>query len=160
MMDQLDFHLLRILQEDGRITISNLSKQLALSRPSVTERLNRLREKGIIEGFTARVCPRSVGRNIVVFIQLSNFKTASGAEFEKKIMNDPDIIEIHRLTGPVSYLLKAALPGMEQLNDIIERLNPYGNVNTSIVLSSPMPSNPISPVEKDISIDYQTGTKN
>ena len=80
-MDQLDVRLLAILQKDGRITISDLSKQLALSRPSVTERLNRLREKGVIEGFSARVCPRSVGRHIIVFIQLSDFKTASYAEF-------------------------------------------------------------------------------
>jgi len=149
-MDQLDFRLLSILQKDGRITISDLSKQLALSRPSVTERLNRLREKGIIEGFSARVCPRSVGRNIVVFIQLSDFKTASYAEFEKKILDDPDIIEIHRLTGPVSYLLKAAVPGMEQLNQIIEKLNPYGNVNTSIVLSSPLSFSPITPVQDEL----------
>ena len=147
-MDQLDYRLLALLQKDGRMTISDLSKQLALSRPSVTERLNRLREKGVIEGFSARICPRSVGRDIIVFIQLSDFKTASYAEFEKKIMEDPDLIEIHRLTGAVSYLLKAAVPGMDHLNRLIERLNPYGNVNTSIVLSSPLSFSPITPVHE------------
>ena len=147
-MDQLDYRLLALLQKDGRMTISDLSKQLALSRPSVTERLNRLREKGVIEGFSARICPRSVGRDIIVFIQLSDFKTASYAEFEKKIMEDPDLIEIHRLTGAVSYLLKAAVPGMDHLNRLIERLNPYGNVNTSIVLSSPLSFSPITPVQE------------
>ena len=149
-MDQLDYRLLELLQKDGRMTISDLSKQLALSRPSVTERLNRLRDKGVIEGFSARICPRSIGRDIIVFIQLSDFKTASYADFEKKIMEDPDIIEIHRLTGAVSYLLKAAVPGMDHLNRLIERLNPFGNVNTSIVLSSPLSFSPIPPVHDQV----------
>jgi Lrp/AsnC family leucine-responsive transcriptional regulator len=129
-MDQLDIRLLELLQTDGRMTISELSKNLSLSRPSVTERLNRLQEKGIIEGFSARVCPKAIGRDVIVFIQLSELKTSSYTEFEKWIMQDSDIIECHRLTGATSYL---------------DRLTPYGNVNTSIVLSSPVSFRCITP---------------
>ncbi|MBZ5752068.1 Lrp/AsnC family transcriptional regulator [Metabacillus rhizolycopersici] len=144
-MDQLDIRLLELLQTDGRMTISELSKNLSLSRPSVTERLNRLQEKGIIEGFSARVCPKAIGRDVIVFIQLSELKTSSYTEFEKWIMQDSDIIECHRLTGATSYLLKAAVTGMEHLSKLIDRLTPYGNVNTSIVLSSPVSFRCITP---------------
>jgi Lrp/AsnC family leucine-responsive transcriptional regulator len=144
-MDQLDIRLLELLQVDGRMTISELSKNLSLSRPSVTERLNRLQEKGVIEGFSARVCPKAIGRDVIVFIQLSELKTSSYTEFEKWIMQDPDIIECHRLTGAVSYLLKAAVTGMDHLSKLIDRLTPYGNVNTSIVLSSPVSFRCITP---------------
>jgi len=144
-MDKLDIRLLELLQLDGRISITELSKQLALSRPSVTERLNRLQENGTIEGFSARVSPAAIGRNVLVFIQLSELRIHSYSEFEKSIMQDPDIIECHRLTGAVSYLLKAAVSGMDNLSKLIDRLLHYGNVNTSIVLSSPVPFRCITP---------------
>ncbi|GGJ16153.1 hypothetical protein GCM10008022_26720 [Paenibacillus hunanensis] len=71
-MDTIDAKLLNLLQHDARMTISELSKQLALSRPSVTERLHRLQEKGIIEGFTAIVSPAAVGRSMLLMIQISD----------------------------------------------------------------------------------------
>lgn len=144
-MDQLDIRLLEILQMDGRISISDLSKKLSLSRPSITERLKRLQEKGIIEGFNARVSPKAIGLDVIVYIQVSEIKLFSYIEFEKWIMGDPDIFECHRLTGSVSYLLKAAVTGMEHLSKLIDRLTPYGNLNTSIVLSSPVSFRCITP---------------
>jgi len=144
-MDQIDIHLLELLQYDARLSISELSKQLSLSRPSVSERLKRLQEKGIIEGFTARINPYSVGRKILVFIQLSDLRIQSYTEFERRILEDPAYIECHRLTGSVGYLLKAAVPTMDQLTNLIDSLLPFGSVNTSIVLSSPVPFKSIVP---------------
>ncbi|MDQ0198306.1 Lrp/AsnC family transcriptional regulator [Neobacillus ginsengisoli] len=150
-MDQLDIRLLEILQMDGRISISELSKKLSLSRPSITERLKRLQEKEIIEGFNARVSPKAIGLDVIVYIQVSEIKLFSYIEFEKWIMGDPDIVECHRLTGSVSYLLKAAVTGMDHLSKLIDRLTPYGNLNTSIVLSSPVSFRCITPpsIEKE-----------
>lgn len=144
-MDQLDIRLLELLQMDGRMTLSELSKKLSLSRPSITERLKRLQDREIIEGFSARVSLEAIGRDVIVYIQVSELKLLSYTEFEKRIIDDPDIIECHRLTGSVSYLLKAAVTGMDHLSRLIDRLTPYGNVNTSIVLSSPVSFRCITP---------------
>ncbi|MGG3883395.1 Lrp/AsnC family transcriptional regulator [Brevibacillus panacihumi] len=144
-MDQTDIRLLELLQLEGRISISDLSKKLSLSRPSISERLNRLEEKGVIEGFSARVSPKAIGRDVLVFIQLSQLRIHSYSDFEKSIQENPDIIECHRLTGEVSYLLKAAVTGMEHLSQLIDSLLPYGNVNTSLVLSSPVSFRCITP---------------
>jgi Lrp/AsnC family leucine-responsive transcriptional regulator len=144
-MDQLDIQLLKLVQLDGRLTISELSKKLALSRPSVTERLRRLEDKGIIEGFSARLSPSAVGRTVLAFMQLSDIKIPY-VKFEQMIKEDPDILECHRVSGTVSYLLKAAVPGVEGLTNLVDRLIPCGNVNTSIVLSSPLPYRIINPI--------------
>lgn len=144
-MDQLDIRLLELLQMDGRMTLSELSKKTSLSRPSITERLKRLQDKKIIEGFSARVSLKEIGRNVIVYIQISELKVSSYTEFEKLIMDDPSIIECHRLTGSVSYLLKAAVTGMDHLSKLIDKLIPYGNLNTSIVLSSPISFRCITP---------------
>lgn len=136
-MDALDIRLLKLLQEDGRMTVSQLSQELALSRPSVSERLHRLQEQGIIAGFTARVAPAAVGRTILLFIQVSQLRM-NPHEFEKFIEDQPYILECHRVTGTVSYFIKAAVANMNSLQQLVDRLIALGTVNTSIVLSSPI----------------------
>ncbi|KOO42978.1 Lrp/AsnC family transcriptional regulator [Priestia koreensis] len=137
-MDRIDIDLLELLQVNSRMTVSELSKKLALSRPSVTERLHRLQEKGIIEEFTARVSPAAIGRETLLIIQVTELKV-SHHEFENTMMQDLDIIECHRVTGEVSYVMKAAVTGMGGLRVLVDRLIPYGNINTSIILTSPVP---------------------
>lgn len=143
-MDKLDTKILDFLQEDGRLSISDLSKKLALSRPSVTERLHRLQEKGVIEGFSARVSLPGVGREILLIIQVSGLKV-SPHEFESLVKQKNDIIECHRVTGDVSYFLKAAVSNMDRMRLLIDSLMPYGTINTSTVLASPVSYRKVSP---------------
>lgn len=147
-MDQLDIKLLELLQKNARITISDLSAELSLSRPSITERLHRLQEKGIIEEYSARVSLSAVGREILLIIQVSGLKV-SLQEFEDFIKREEEIIECHRVTGEVSYFLKAAVSNMNSMRLLIDRLIPYGNINTSTVLSSPVPYRYILPIGKE-----------
>lgn len=148
-MDKLDIDLLKILQENARITISELSKKIALSRPSITERIIRLQEKGIIEGFTARVSLPAIGRGTILFIQLSSLKVSNN-EFEQMVMKDGDVLECHRVTGSNSYFIKAAVRDMSSMKSLIDRLMPYGDINTSIVLESPVPYRHLVPEINDL----------
>ncbi|MBW8351264.1 Lrp/AsnC family transcriptional regulator [Bacillus sp. IITD106] len=143
-MDQIDIDMIRLLQEDGRISISELSKKLALSRPSVSERLKRLQEKGIIEGFFALVPPAAVGKKLLVMIEFSELRV-SLEEFERMIANEPDVIECHRATGHVHYYIKAALNGTDELTRLIENFIPFGSTRTSILLGSPIDRRVILP---------------
>lgn len=130
------------------MTVSELSKRLALSRPSISERLLRLQERGIILGFSARVSPAGIGRNTLLMIQISDLKV-SPHEFERFVVKDLDIIECHRVTGTIGYFIKAAVNGMDGLRLLVGRLMPYGTMNTSVVLASPVAYRPILPVEPD-----------
>lgn len=148
-MDELDIVLLKLLQENSRITISELSKKIALSRPSITERILRLQEKGIIEEFTVRVSLAAVDRGTILFIQLSSLKVPN-SEFEKMIIKDDDVLDCHRVTGNTSYFIKAAVKDMSSMKLLIDRLMPYGDINTSIVLESPVPYRHIVPKINDL----------
>ena len=151
-MDALDVRLLKLLQEDGRMTVSQLSEILRLSRPSVSERLGRLRDRGIIAGFCARVPPAGVGRSMLLFIQVSQLRV-NHLDFEKHIRSQPYILECHRVTGTVSYMLKAAVSGMESLQTLVDQLTPFGTINSSIVLSSPVDFRPILPETEECGAD-------
>ena len=143
-MDLIDQKIIALIQEDARITVSELSKLLALSRPSTAERLVRLQERGIIEAFTARISLPAIGREIMLIIQVSTLKVPI-QEFEAMIQQEQAIIECHRVTGEVSYFLKAAVSDMNGMTMLIDRLIPFGNINTSTVLTSPVPYRVISP---------------
>jgi Lrp/AsnC family transcriptional regulator, leucine-responsive regulatory protein len=116
----------------------NYQKKIALSRPSITERILRLQEKGIIEEFTARISLPAINRATILFIQLSSLKVSNN-EFEQMIKEDDDVLECHRVTGSTSYFIKAAVKDMSNMKLLIDRLMPYGDINTTIVLESPVP---------------------
>jgi Lrp/AsnC family leucine-responsive transcriptional regulator len=144
-MDKIDTQIIKLLQENGRMTWSQLSRELHLSRPSVKERFQRLKEKGVITGFTANVPHYAVNKNLLVFI-LIDLKIPY-KEFEAKIANTHAIIECHKVTGSASYILKAALSSREKLSELIDFLIPCGKVNTFLVLSSPITNKPMLPEE-------------
>lgn len=146
-MDNIDIKMLELLQKNSRMTISDLSSELALSRPSISERLQRLQEKGIIEEFTTRVSLAGVGREILLLVLVSGLKVSVN-EFEEMIKNEEEVIECHRVTGEVSYMIKAAVPDIKSMRLLIDRLIPYGQINTSTVLDSPVPYRYLLPLEK------------
>ncbi len=146
-MDLIDRKLIELIQKNARMTISELSNELALSRPSVTERLHRLQEKGVIKEYTARISLSAVGREILLIIQVSGLKVSLN-DFEEMIKQEQEVIECHRVTGEVSYIIKAAVSNMNSMRLLIDRLIPYGNINTSTVLTSPVPYRYILPIER------------
>ncbi|SDW85437.1 transcriptional regulator, AsnC family [Marinococcus luteus] len=147
-MDHIDIEMLEILQEDGRISVSDLSKKLNLSRPSVSERMTRLQERGIIDHFSAVISPEAVGRDTLLMIQVSELKDTI-SRFEKMIAEDTRVLECHRVTGEVSYFIKAAVQGMDSLRELVDTLISYGNINTSIVLKSPVERRKILPENRE-----------
>ena len=150
LVDDLDIQMIQYLQQDGRMTISQLSQALALSRPSVSERLHRLCDQGVIEGFNARISLPAIGRSMLVVVQISQLHTGPD-EFETMIANHPEILECHRVTGSVSYFLKAAVADMTSLKKLVDQLIPFGTINTSLVLSSPVSYRPVVPEKTESS---------
>ncbi|QUH27148.1 Lrp/AsnC family transcriptional regulator [Serpentinicella alkaliphila] len=144
-MDKLDVNLLELLQKNSRMTVSDLSKKLSLSRPSVAERMIRLQEKGVIEEFTTRVSLDAIGRGSILFIQLSSLKVSPHV-IDQMIIDDKDIIECHRVTGHIDYFIKAAVSNIEGMKKLIDRFIPCGVVTTSIVISSPVPYRHVLPL--------------
>lgn len=127
------------------MTVSELSKRLSLSRPSVSERIARLQERGIITGFSAIVSAPAVGRSVQVIIQVSELKISPIA-FERRIAEYDEILECHRVTGAVAFIIKAAVTDMHALNRLVERLLPCGMLNTSVILSSPVAGRAVLPL--------------
>lgn len=151
-MDNIDRKIIELLQEDGRMTIIELSKQLNLSRPSVNERIRKLEDNGVIEGFTARISSEAIGKNLSAFIQICNIKL-SCTGFLDMLKNETDITECHKVTGATSYMVKVDVVSKKDLENLVDRLSQHAHLNVSLILSSPIINKPVLPAETDLNLE-------
>ncbi len=137
-LDPTDIALIEVLQDDGRISVSELGRKVRLSQPATSERLKRLEERGIITGYRAVIDPVSVGLGMMAVIRLRTTH-----EHIKTCLNQfsemPQILEVLRLTGEDCFHLKVIVPSPADLENIVDTIARYGSVTTAIVLRSEQP---------------------
>ncbi|HNP87105.1 MAG: Lrp/AsnC family transcriptional regulator [Chloroflexi bacterium SZAS-1] len=137
LLDDINWKLLRLLQANARSSFSDLGRAVGLSAPAVAERVRRLEEAGVIDGYYAAVNPAKVGLPLLAFMRLAEVGDR-GERVAALARNLPEVLECHRVTGSDSFLLKIMAISIAHLEALIDRFNPYGQVTTSIVLSSPV----------------------
>ncbi|MDI1464342.1 Lrp/AsnC family transcriptional regulator [Catellatospora sp. KI3] len=144
-MDDMDWALLRELQDDARLSFSELSRRVHLSPPAVAERVRRLEESGVITGYHAQIDLSAVGRPVVALIQMSCYGPGCILR-DPTVSQWPEILEIHRITGDACSILKVAAPSMEAFEAVIDRLARHGRPSSTMVLSTPLSRRPITPM--------------
>lgn len=136
-MDQTDYKIISTMQQDGRISMKELGKIVALSPPAVAERVSRLEDSGVIERYKAVINNDKVGKPICVFINAS-IKPEKQEAFLEFAKSSEEIIECHHVTGPYSMIMKAYLREMSHLEELVGKIQFYGNTETYIIMSSPI----------------------
>jgi Lrp/AsnC family leucine-responsive transcriptional regulator len=137
LLDEIGWHILSELQANARISFSELGRRVGLSIPAVTERVRRMEDAGIITGYHADVDPAKVGLPIMAFIRMSISGDVS-VKLAALLREMIEVDECHRGTGGDSFILKVRVASIRHLEDVIERLLPFGTTTTSVVLSSPV----------------------
>jgi Lrp/AsnC family leucine-responsive transcriptional regulator len=138
VLDDTDRCIVAEVQAEGRLTMAELGRRVGLSAPAVSERLQRLEQRGVIRGYHADVDPRALGLSLGAVIrirpapgQLQNVAHAAVAT--------PEVIECTRITGEDCYIMRANVRDVEHLEQVIDRFTVLGQTTTSIVQSSPVP---------------------
>jgi len=137
MIDDIDRKILNELQSDARISYAELGRRVGLTTPAVIERVRKLEDSGIVTGYRAEIDTGKVGLPITAFIRMS----ISGVDYSHIIEvaeESSEVLECHRGTGGDSFIMKVAVSSVEHLQEVIDRLTPYGITTTTIVLSSPV----------------------
>lgn len=145
-MDALDKKILMILQDQARISMTELGKAVALSQPAVTERVKRMEEKGIIDHYRTVVSREKVNKSIMAYIL---FHTKSCDQFVAHCNQSPDVLELHRISGQYNFLVKIVSETLQTLESLINALGVYGDSTTLIVLSSPIENISITPDDEE-----------
>lgn len=138
-IDQIDARILELLQERGRIKRNEVAEDVSLSVPSVSERMRKLQERGVIEGYQAVVNARRVGFDILAFIRVMVDGSKHYNGFVEKACQLDQVQEVHSITGDGSHILRVLIrntSGLEQLLSTIQSWPGVHGTSTSIVLSS------------------------
>lgn len=145
LLDETGWRILQALQENARLSFSELGLRVGLSSPAVAERVRKLEDAGIIKGYHAEVDTTKVGYPITAIIRAQaqgdrcSYITAS-------VRDIPEVLECYRVTGSDCLVMRVIVSNVEHLEALIDRLSIYGPLTTSIVLSTAVSKRVIVPV--------------
>lgn len=134
-LDDTDWHILEELQANARISFSELGRRVGLSSPAVTERVRRMEDVGVINGYQARIDLARIGLDIIAFLTLKSYPGQSDHAGEA-IKGKAEVLECHKITGVSCYIMKVAVESVQHLEKVVDYMARYGEVTTSVVLSS------------------------
>ena len=136
-MDNIDRQIISILQQDARTPLKDIAKEVFLSSPSVSARIEKLQNEGIIHGYSAIVDQVKLGYHIKAFIHLA-MDPVQKPEFYTYIEKCPCILECNCITGLYSMLLKVVFSSTNELDSFVNELQRFGKTDTQIVFSTPI----------------------
>jgi Lrp/AsnC family leucine-responsive transcriptional regulator len=147
-LDETDRSLLEALNRDARQSVADLARLVGLSPPSVSERIRRLEEAGIIEDYTIRLNPSAVGLPLAAWLRIrplpGQLQIVAGI-----LKSLPQITQCDRITGEDCFLARAHVRSIGDLEKLIDKIIPHAMTNTSIIQSSPVAPRlpPIGPIQ-------------
>ncbi len=140
-MDDVDKKLILLLQQNGKLTMKELSAELGLSITPIYERIRRLERNGIITGYHANVDSKKAGFGLEVFLSITMefHKSEMLHEFERDIKKFPEVMECYHLTGSFDFLVKVLVKDMDDYalftNQRLSKLNNIRLVQSLMVLN-------------------------
>ncbi|MGK9156168.1 winged helix-turn-helix transcriptional regulator [Acinetobacter radioresistens] len=123
-LDRIDRKILEILQNDGRIPISELAEKVNLTATPCSERVKRLEKEGLIIGYYARLNPELLEKKLLVFLEIK-LSAKSGEVFDevaKNLSSLPEVLECHLISGDFDYLVKVRLQEMKEYRELLGTL--------------------------------------
>ncbi|MFI6293584.1 Lrp/AsnC family transcriptional regulator [Nonomuraea sp. NPDC050790] len=138
-IDDIDHRLLRLLREDGRRTFSEMAAEVGLSVAAVKRRVDRLRETGVITGFTVQVDYAKLGWGIEAFTEVRYSGATPVSEILRSTTAVPEIQAVFTIAGDPDALIHLRVRDLDHLQQIIDGLRRTGNVTgtkTLMVLGS------------------------
>jgi Lrp/AsnC family transcriptional regulator, leucine-responsive regulatory protein len=142
LLDEVNLRLLTELQENPRLSMSELGRRVGMSAPAVTERVQRLEATGVIVGYRVEVDPAALGMPVIALVRI---RPGPGQlpKIAQTARDTPQVVECHRITGDDCFFLKVHAPSIGELEDVLDRFLIFGQTTTSIVVSTPVPARPL-----------------
>ncbi|WP_242087482.1 Lrp/AsnC family transcriptional regulator [Aestuariivivens sediminis] len=144
-LDDLNAKILKCLQKNARQSNAEIGRQVGISSPAVSERIKKMEDLGIIEGYKAAVSPFEMGYQLKAIITLRAFMGKLKPFLEKVKMYD-EVINCYRITGDENIVMEVVLKNQKHLEAFIDQLITYGESKTQIVLSRVIKQKEIIPI--------------
>jgi len=144
-MDELNKKILKCLQLNARQSNTDIGRQVGISSPAVSERIKKMEDMGIIEGYKALISPLEVGYQFKAIITLRAFM-GKLKPFLNRIQSFDEVVNCYRITGDENIVMEVVLKDQKHLERFIDNIIVYGESKTQIVLSRVVKQNRITPI--------------
>jgi Lrp/AsnC family transcriptional regulator, leucine-responsive regulatory protein len=149
ILDDISWRILEELQTDARLSMAELGRRIGLSAPATAERVRRLEDAGVIAGYRAQVNVRRAGRPLLAFVRISAYGDVK-KRVSEMVQITPEVMEAHRGTGSDCFILKLAVRDIAHLEQITDKFTSFGQLTTSIVLSSPLEDRTVERIDLEM----------
>ncbi|MBU9580891.1 Lrp/AsnC family transcriptional regulator [Ralstonia mannitolilytica] len=136
-IDDVDQRILDVLLTDSRISLKQLAEQVGLSAPSVSERLRRLEERGVIRQYTVDLDPKALGYPLQAIVRVRPMPGKLHI-VQRLIEEIPQISECDKVTGEDCFIARLCVQSIDQLDQILDRVADHAETNTAIVKAQPV----------------------
>jgi Lrp/AsnC family leucine-responsive transcriptional regulator len=141
-LDALHSEILEQLQRNARVSNTAIALQVGISSPAVTERIKKLEDAGIIDGYYAKVAHYELGYDLRALITMRAFMGRL-QPFLHKVVTLDEVINCYRITGNENIVMEVVLQNQRHLEKLIDQLITYGETKTQIILSNVVSNRPI-----------------
>ncbi|WP_273566208.1 Lrp/AsnC family transcriptional regulator [Maribacter halichondriae] len=141
-IDDLNWRILECLQENARESFANIGRKIGLTPPAVAERVKKMEDLGILQGYKAMVSHSLTGHQLKAIITLRAFMGKLKSFLEMVPLLD-EVINCYRITGNENIVMEVVLKDQFHLEKFIDRLIQYGETRTHIILSNVVKNAPI-----------------
>ena len=142
-LDIIDYKIIDMLQQDGRMTIRDMAQQLKLSTTPIFNRIKKLELNGVIEKYVAQINPKMVNKGLYAFVHISIKEHSKEAvdHIVSQVVSFSEVLECHYVTGGADFVLKVLVKNMEEYNKFVtEKLFTVANIaKIDSLLSLSMP---------------------
>ena len=148
-LDMIDVRILEVLQDNARVSISELSKQVNLSLSAVSERLKKLENSNIIEQYTTVLNPAAMEKELSAIMMISMEDPSDTDEFRRLVQDLDEILECHYITGTYDYVLKITTKNMSTLEALMNKIKSIKSIKhteTNVIFSTVKNKHSVVPI--------------
>ncbi|MBT8177948.1 MAG: Lrp/AsnC family transcriptional regulator [Eudoraea sp.] len=142
-IDELNRKILRHLQENSRISFSSIGRAIGLTPPAVAERVKKMEDLGILEGYKARVNHLKLGYQMRAIVTIKAFM-GKLKPFLEMVKSMKEVVNCYRITGNENIIMEVVLQDQLHLEQFVDKLIQYGETRTHIILSDIISDAPIN----------------
>lgn len=143
--DHLNLKILKCLQENARQSNAEIGRQVGISSPAVSERIKKMEDLGVIQGYSTLVSPFEIGYQLKAIITMRAFM-GKLKPFLEKVKTYDEVVNCYRITGDENFVMEVVLKNQKHLEQFIDQLIVYGETKTQIVLSHVVKQKELKPV--------------
>ncbi|MBQ4506792.1 MAG: Lrp/AsnC family transcriptional regulator [Firmicutes bacterium] len=148
-LDSIDVKILEVLQQNARVSVSELSKRVNLSLSAVSERLKKLENSGIIEQYTTILDPVAMNKQASAIMMVSLDDPSSSEDFLQFVMSNPEVLDCYYLASEYDYCIKIVTGTNAELEAILNKIKSVSTIKrtvTNVVLRTVKQQYSIAPV--------------